>query len=584
MASALGALTKESSAGKLKSGDDIANFSYEDKDTGAIVHFDLLAAHQSVWQHEIAEAQTHLDIFRAAGYGDLNTSRIEMSSGDEVIGPEDVNLLPVDPDGKKCEPGQLKLADMAYFDGDNYASTRDGTRAEKSKEIKLQRKLEIAGELGEETVTVLQQKAAKIQLNQNMAKAVGEVLESHPDFKKFIPAGAKEDAEESTRGFSLWIGKALREANYRIIFARDLSYGNFAEKAGNDLDDLQVRAELMTFARLVYNKVLAYYPGCVALDDDIDVKLDRKGKPVEITGYDEKKDMAVLKRNAKIISAVTGHDVKQAEKTHTEKMIEENKQVSRRERAVKDIEGVEDDEDLVDEDGLNFGISDMIFYDVDEDGPKNLITNDLVYLFAPITGNKPKFVRQLLNVNIGVGRGQKKFTKKTMWVYPRPITSMSSVTTIAASLEKVGGFVEKIGKGPSAKYAITTDPASLKLFQVKAPTNFGKPLADEGGIHGHLAQANTETVVAAVKKEVDLGLFMFDRRILLVADCSDVTVLQRAGFKKLMMVRLDFPRTANLKVQLETAFKKIKKAGIAVLNSDLIARRLRVIVGKKVEV
>ena len=584
LASALGALSKESASGKLKSGDDIANFSYEDKDTGAYVRFDLLAAHQSVWQHEIAEAQTHLDVFRAAGYGDLNTSRIEMSSGDSVIGPDNANLLPIDPDGKKCEPGQLKLADMAYFNGDNYASTRDGTRAEKSKEIKLQRKLEIAGELGEDTVTAIQQRTAKVQLNQNMAKAVGEVLSEHSEFKKFIPAGAKEDAEDSTRGFSLWIGKALREANYRIIFARDLSYGNFAEKAGNDLSDLQVRAELMTFARLVYNKVLIYYPGCVALDDDIDVKLGRNGKPVEITGYDEKKDLAVLRKNAKIISAVVGHEPNKIEKTHTEKMIEENKQVSRRERAVKDVEDVDDDEDVVDEEGLNFGVSDMIFYDVDEDGPKNLITNDLVYLFAPITGNKPKFIRQLLATNLGVGRGTRKFAKKVIWLYPRPVTSMSSVATVAASLEKVGGFVEKIGKGPSAKYAITTDPASLALFRVKAPTNFGKPLADVGGIHGEFAHASTESVAAAVKKEVDLGLYMFDRRVLVEADCSDVTVLERAGFKKLTLIRLDFQRSANLKMQLETAFKKIKKAGISVLNADIIARRLKVLVGKKVEV
>jgi hypothetical protein len=161
---------------------------------------------------------------------------------------------------------------------------------------------------------------------------------------------------------------------------------------------------------------------------------------------------------------------------------------------------------------------------------------------------------------------------------------MSSVATVAASLEKVGGFVEKIGKGPSAKYAITTDPASLALFRVKAPTNFGKPLADVGGIHGEFAHASTESVAAAVKKEVDLGLYMFDRRVLVEADCSDVTVLERAGFKKLTLIRLDFQRSANLKMQLETAFKKIKKAGISVLNADIIARRLKVLVGKKVEV
>lgn len=578
---ALGSISKGSAAANLKSGADLLNFTYEDKTTGYDVHLNLLEVHQSVYDHEILEAEKHMKVFREAGYGDLNTSRIEMFSGNPVIGPEEASLLPVDPDGKACEPGQFNRADMAYFDGENIVRSRELNKKSLTAEIKRNRNLELAQELGADVVDALNQKGANVLLTQYMSRATDEILAKYPAYKKFIPG-------DSTRGFLLFMGQALRDGDTRLLFAKNLSVNNFAEKAGNDLTDLETRAELISFARLVYNKVISFYPGCTAIDDTLELRYDKKNVPVSIVGYDEKVDKALIRKNAGIISSVLGKDTGKQEQTHTEKMLETKKQEQARKTIAPVTEDVdEDNEDREQEpeieEGINLGVSEMIYYDADE-GVVNKTSNDSIYLFAPVNGNDAKMLRKLAHVNLGVGRGQKAFGKKSMWVYNRPVTSMSDVVKVAARIEQVNGFVEKAGRGPAAKYAITTDPASIMLFRVKAPSNFDKLETLQGGLHGHVAEASVKVTSAAKKFEVNLGLFMYDRRILLVGECKDTSVLQRAGFKQIQLLRVDFDHNAKLQTQLETCFKRIRKAGMAILNSDLVARRLRILIGKKVEV
>lgn len=579
---ALGSISSGSAAAKLMSGDDLANFVYTDKDTGNDVKLDLLAVHQSVYDHEELEAQRHLKTFRDAGYGDLNTTRIDMFSGKAEISPDDAALLPVSADGKKCEAGPFNLADMAYFDGDNIVNSRNINKKSLTAEIKRQRNLELAQELGADVVDALNQKGANVLLSQYMARAADEILEKNPGFKKFVPGG-------NTKGFLTFMGQSLREADTRLLFAQNLSANNFAEKAGNDLDDIEVRAELLTFARLVYNRVISNYPGCVAIDDTVEIKYDKKGNAIGIIGYDEKIDVSVIRKNAKVISSIIGRDIKPTEKTHTEKMIEQTKQTKLREKVVQepieDEEGDEEDQEEAPTEGINLGVSEMIYFDAEE-GDTNATSNDAIYLFAPVAGNDPKMLRKLAKVNIGVGRGNKVFEKKTMWIHSRAVTSMSDVVKVAAMIEQVGGYVEKAGRGIAAKYAITTDIAAQSLLKLKAPANFGKISDLDGGFHTHVAQASTQaaTAVAAMKQEVELGLFAFDRRIFIVGECKNTTVLQRSGFKQVQMIRVTFDRSAKLQTQLETCFSRIRKAGLDILNADLISRRLRILVNKKVEV
>jgi hypothetical protein len=122
----------------------------------------------------------------------------------------------------------------------------------------------------------------------------------------------------------------------------------------------------------------------------------------------------------------------------------------------------------------------------------------------------------------------------------------------------------------------------LAVFRLKAPTNFGK-LDETGGIVHHVATA-AKAQTTQRRAEVIMGLFLFDRRILVVGDSKNEALLQRVGFKKIEMLRIDFIRDSKLQSNLETCFKRIRKAGFEINNAELISRRLRILAGKSVEV
>lgn len=568
---ALGGIGKGGIANLIKDEAGMRNFTYEDDVTGKTVHLDLLDVHQSVYDHELHEAQKHIRVFEEAGYGDPNTQRIAMASGEPVIDARSEDLRPKDQSGKTLTPGEFQLADLTYFDGDIIVNSRNINKKSLTAEIKRQRDLELAQTMGEDVVNALVSQGADVLLRQYMIRALNETLQENPAFKKFIP-------ESGTKGFTVYLGQALRSADMRLLNVEGMSFKNFAEVAGNDLSDPETRAELMTLARICYNKVVKYYPGCTAIDESIEVKYNKAQQPIDVIGFDKHMDKNMVAKNAKIISAIVGKAKEEDEETPTQKNLKESKQRAARKAEVEEQEPSEEAEN-----GINLGVSELVVVDEDEDfSVKNVPTNDSVYIFAPAGGNDPKLLKKLLKVNLGVGRGTKMFEKKVMWLYNRPVSDMKQVVSIAIAIENAGGFVQKVGKGAGAKYAITTDEAALAVFRVKAPTNFGK-LEDMGGLAHHVATA-AKLSTTKIQAEVELGLFMFDRRILVMGESRNEVLLKQVGFKRIELYRVGFDRNAKLQSNLETCFKRIRNAGLEINNSDLLARRLKLIAGKTVEV
>lgn len=568
---ALGSIGKGGLANILKDEADMRNFTYEDDITHETVHLDLLDVHQSVYDHEIQEAKKHIKTFEEAGYGDPNTQRIAMASGESVIDAVSEDLRPKDPSGKPLTPGEFQLADLTYFDGDVIVNSRNINKKSLTAEIKRQRDLELAQSMGEDVVNALVSQGADVLLRQYMIRALNEALQENPAFKKFIP-------ESGTKGFTVYLGQALRSADMRLLNVEGMSFKNFAEVAGNDLSDPETRAELMTLARICYNKVVKYYPGCTAIDESVEVKYNKAQQPIDVIGYDKHMDHGMVKKNAKIISAIVGKAKEEEEETPTQKNLKDIKQRAARRAEVEEQEPVEDAVN-----GINLGVSELVVVDEDEDlSSKNVPINDSVYVFAPAGANDPKLLKKLLKVNLGVGRGTKKFEKKVMWLYNRPVSDMKQVVSIAIAIENAGGFVQKVGKGAGAKYAITTDEAALAVFRVKAPTNFGK-LEDMGGLAHHVATA-AKLATTKLQAEVELGLFMFDRRILVMGESRNEVLLKQVGFKRIELYRADFDRNSKLQSNLETCFKRIRSAGLEINNSDLLARRLKLLAGKAVAV
>jgi hypothetical protein len=585
---ALGAVSKGSAVEVLQTEDDLRNFAYEDKETGNSISLDLLEVHDSIYAHELHDAEKYIKLFKDAGYGDPNTGRIDVASGVEIIDALDASLRPKDDDGNPVGPGTFKYADMMYFNGDNIINARTVNKKSMSAEIKRARDLELAYELGDDAVNALNSKGANALLISYMQRALEEVLEKHPGFKKFIPEG-------STRGFSLFLGQALRDADYRLVGCSGLPGKNFATDAGNDLSNHDTRAELMTLARMCYNKVVSNYPGCVAIDEDLEVKYNKSGDAVDVIGFDKKNDRSLMKKNAMVLQRIIGKaDIKPNAPTPTEEVMQRNKLEDARKnivereadkiKAKKPAKPQEDDIDPEEDvEGINLGVSELIVVDdVEEGATRNIPTNDSVYVFAPAgTNNDPKMLRKLARVNLGMGRGTTFFTKKVMWVYHRPVSDMSQVVAIANAVEAAGGYVERVGKGSTSKFAFLTDPSFQALFRIKAPTNFSKLDLLQAGLT-HTMEATA--AASKAKSEVIIGLFCFDRRILVVGESRNEAMLRKIGFKRIEMLRVDFDKDSRIQKQLNTMFSRIRKAGLTVLNSEIVAKRLRVIIGKPVEI
>lgn len=498
-----------------------------------------------------------------------------------------------------------------------------------------------------ETLDDRQRSLALREKVQEAIKAVVAEHEGYRYLLKSADLGEGTDENGTKRMFVASIVNALVSGDARVLVGDFLNRVDSlmhpeVVESGN-ADSL---AEFIVLARLVYNTVLSEFTGTTALDASAEVKRKRDGDWY-FAGFNAKPDASIIKSNAKIISAIVSGKAKitaPTEKTGTQQAMENDRARTAQRKADKEVEKSaaedEDDEDAVEEpgteeediddedaeveeqpkrrqpgnkpsnapaskpvqapvspsskkpapvpvepEGLTLGVAELV--DVAEPeirAGRNVAINDSIYIFASAQYNKPKWLKKLKSVKVGAGRSQLTFERRVMWVYKTPITSTSNITAVAKKLEAAGCFVEKVGTGTKQKYALVAEPTTEALFRVKAPANFDKFDSNNMfGIKQHVAEARTAGKSRAVP-EVDLGLLMFDRRIFLVALSTDTDLLAHNGFKQLDLLRVDFENTPAIGKQLNTCFRRIREAGIPIVNGEVIAKKIKILTKQVVTV
>ena len=596
-----------------------------------------LELHDDVYRSELTEAVEYSAMFKKAGYGTTGKAAIPMASGNPVIDGETDAVRPRDPDtGEVLEPGSFKYADQQFFAGENLQRAREAAatggkgRATITAEIKQMRARETADRLGLSMWQVMDERQRRVALRDKVQECVLAILAEHDGFRYLLKSpdlGEGTDESGKKRIVVTSIVNALLDGKPGVLNVETMTTSMFSEEA--DTDDWQTILDMLVFSRLVYNMALSEFEGTVAIDTTASIKT-RRGEQ-ELVGINASADAAKVKKNARALKLImSGHSQLSAptEKTGTQVAMENERKRNADKKAKQDadqedaedlgedVDNEDEDTEEIDEesdeiieeapkkkterkqqkqrdtgtqaietDGLVVGVAELV--DVEESevrSGRNVVTNDSIYVFAAAQGNKPKWLKKLAQVKVGLGRSASKFTRNTMWVYSTPVTDVRNITTVAKKIESLGGFVEKVGTGNKQKYALVEEPSTEALFRVKAPANFKKFDSDNMfGIKQHVEEAAHAARSKAVP-EVELGLLMFDRRIFLVALSMDTALLTKAGFRRLDILRVDFENNGTIKKQLDTCFRRIREAGIPIINASTIAKKLKIITKQVIRV
>ena len=644
---ALGTLNDASTV-MFQTKDDIESLKYplfapediEKKEPIGFETVNCLELHEDVYKSELAEAIEYSSMFKKAGYGTAGQATIPMASGNPVIDGETVEVRPRDPEtGEILEPGAFKYADQQFFAGENLQRAREAAanggkgRATITAEIKQMRARETADKLGLSMWQVMDERQRRVALRDKVQECVLAILAEHDGFRYLLKSpdlGEGTDESGKKRIVVNSIVNALLDGKPGVMNVDTMTTSMFSDDA--DTDDYQTILDMLVFSRLVYNMALSEFEGTVAIDATASLKTKRG--ETEIVGINPGADASKIKKNARTLKLImAGHSRLTAptEKTGTQVAMENERKRNADKKAKQDAEQEEaenEGEDVVDEDededvetevspkqkqqqkqqkqrektsriqhtqdqtqtesiesdGLTIGVAELVdVEDAEVRSGRNVPTNDSVYVFAATQANKPKWLKKLAQVKVGLGRSASRFERNTMFVFNTPVTDVRNITSVAKKIEALGGFVEKVGEGKRQQYALVAEPSTEALFRVKAPANFNKFDSDNMfGIKQHVEEAQAARSKAV--PEVDLGLLMFDRRIFLVALSIDKSLLSRAGFRRLDILRVDFDNTGAIKKQLDTCFRRIREAGIPIVNAAVIAKKLKIITKQNINV
>jgi SNF2 family DNA or RNA helicase len=611
LSAALGSISKEAAAGKMMTEEQFHNFTYNDPVSKREVTLDFLELHRSVYEHELREAETHDRVFAEAGYGDLTSSRVEVFSGESTI---DSLHRPVDDNNEQLAPGSLEMSDMMYFNGDNLGTAINRKKLANDMKKDMQRRA--AEEMGLLAEFEAMNNTPDRMLDKYREDALAKVLAENPEYEKFLPEG-------KTKGFYKFLGGALRDGRSHLLNGQ-VNRG-FAAEAGNDLEDMEVRAELTVFVRKVYNLIVQNYAGCVTLDENVETVTPRRRTQEVTLSLDEDKDAKFIRKNAKIISKVLANKLQiqetsetgtqtakknaDAEKANKKAIEEADESDSDTDSEDLELESEDDDSEsapptrgtkkvtipepskprvkpikhdteepaLDESNSLLLGVSEYIVFDEDEEASgKNSTRNDLIYVFAPVTGNNPKMLKRLQGMNFGGARTPMQFQRRKVWIYGKPITDVSQLTRLCQRIEQSGGYVAKEQVGRKEVYSIVNSPDMNALLRIKAPTAFVKLSEDEGSLHQARAAGK-------IRQEVELGLAMLDRRITVMAVCKNEALLRDVGFRGIDVARITLPHDASLVKNLKKVLKGIREVA-DIRNPEVLARRLKVITKQAIDV
>lgn len=642
---ALGTLNDASTV-MFQTKNDIENLKYplyapEDVDKKEPIGFETvncLELHEDVYKSELTEAVEYANMFKKAGYGTAGQATIPMASGNPVIDGETEEVRPRDPDtGEILEPGPFKYADQQFFAGENLQRAREAAasggkgRATITAEIKQMRARETADKLGLSMWQVMDERQRRVALRDKVQECVLAILAEHDGFRYLLKSpdlGEGTDESGKKRVVVNSIVNALLDGKSGVMNVDTMTTSMFSDDA--DTDDYQTILDMLVFSRLVYNMALSEFEGTVAIDATASLKT-RRGE-TEIVGINPSADAAKIKKNARALKLImSGHSRLSAptEKTGTQLAMENERKRNAEKKAKRDaeqetaesegedveipkqkqkqkqgktsrIQHTEDQDqsapgntrggsndparDAMEPDGLTIGVAELVdVEDAEVRAGRNVPTNDSVYVFAATQANKPKWLKKLAQVKVGLGRSASRFERNTMFVFSTPVTDVRNITSVAKKIEALGGYVEKVGEGKRQQYALVAEPSTEALFRVKAPANFNKFDSDNMfGIKQHVEEA--QAAKSKATPEVELGLLMFDRRIFLVALSIDKALLAKAGFRRLDILRVDFDNTGMIKKQLDTCFRRIREAGIPIVNAAVIAKKLKIITKQNINV